>query len=169
MIPMKVLGLTLDEENNAPILVLQQDGGSEILPIWIGTSEALAISVALNDTRLDRPLTHETMYQALRALGADVTGVDVTALRDGAYHAELEISEGDRTVRVDCRPSDGIALAVRSDAPIRVNPLVLEETTASRARHRGEDLVTAFVPEDPSEQALGRLLPSMEPASRYKM
>ena len=76
MVPMKVLGLTLDAENNAPILVLQQDGGSEILPIWIGTSEALAISVALNGTRLDRPLTHETMFQAIRALDADIGAVE---------------------------------------------------------------------------------------------
>lgn len=96
MVPMKVLGLTLDAENNAPILVLQQDGGSEILPIWIGASEALAISVALNGTRLDRPLTHETMFQAIRALDADIGAVDVIALRDGTYHAELEIVRGKR-------------------------------------------------------------------------
>ena len=104
MVPMKVLGLTLDAENNAPILVLQQDGGSEILPIWIGASEALAISVALNGTRLDRPLTHETMFQAIRALDADIGAVDVIALRDGTYHAELEIVRGEKAVRVDCRP-----------------------------------------------------------------
>ena len=136
MVPMKVLGLTLDAENNAPILVLQQDGGSEILPIWIGASEALAISVALNGTRLDRPLTHETMFQA---------------------------------IRVDCRPSDGVALAVRCDAPIRVAREVLAETSATRTARRGEDLVTSFLPEEPSEQVLGKLLPSLEPVSRYKM
>mgnify|MGYP001625926913 CR=1 FL=1 len=122
MVPMKVLGLTLDAENNAPILVLQQDGGSEILPIWIGASEALAISVALNGTRLDRPLTHETMFQAIRALDADI----------GARE-------------------------------------VLAETSATRTARRGEDLVTSFLPEEPSEQVLGKLLPSLEPVSRYKM
>lgn len=169
MIPMKVLGLTLDGENNAPVLVLQQEDGSEILPIWIGTSEALSISVALNGTQLDRPLTHETMFQALRALGAEVTAVDVMALRDGAYYAEMEISTAGKAVRVDCRPSDGIALAVRGDAPIRVDPLVLAETASTRAKHRGEDLLTSFVTEAPSDRALGNLLQSMEPASRYKM
>ncbi|MCH5277413.1 MAG: bifunctional nuclease family protein [Desulfovibrionaceae bacterium] len=169
MIPMKVLGLTLDAENNAPILVLQQDGGSEILPIWIGTSEALAISVALNGTRLDRPLTHETMFQVIRALDAEVGAVDVMALRDGTYYAELEIVKGEKIMRVDCRPSDGIALAVRCDAPIRVTREVLAETSATRTARRGEDLVTSFVPEDPSDQALDRLFPSMAPVSRYKM
>lgn len=169
MIPMKVLGLTLDAENNAPILVLQQDGGSEILPIWIGTSEALAISVALNGTRLDRPLTHETMFQVIRALDAEVGAVDVMALRDGTYYAELEIVKGEKTMRVDCRPSDGIALAVRCDAPIRVAREVLAETSATRTTRRGEDLVSSFLPEDPSEQALCQLFPSMTPVSRYKM
>lgn len=168
MVPMKVLGLTLDAENNAPILVLQQDGGSEILPIWIGASEALAISVALNGTRLDRPLTHETMFQAIRALDADIGAVDVIALRDGTYHAELK-SSGGKAVRVDCRPSDGVALAVRCDAPIRVAREVLAETSATRTARRGEDLVTSFLPEEPSEQVLGKLLPSLEPVSRYKM
>ena len=169
MIPMKVLGLTLDAENNAPILVLQQDGGSEILPIWIGASEALAISVALNGTTLDRPLTHETMFQVIRALDADVSAVDVMALRDGTYYAELEIMRGEKAVRVDCRPSDGVALAVRCDAPIRVAREVLAETAATRTARRGEDLVTSFQPEEPSEQNLGSLLPSLEPVSRYKM
>ena len=169
MVPMKVLGLTLEAENNAPILVLQQDGGSEILPIWIGASEALAISVALNGTRLDRPLTHETMFQAIRALDADIGAVDVIALRDGTYHAELEIVRGEKAVRVDCRPSDGVALAVRCDAPIRVAREVLAETSATRTARRGEDLVTSFLPEEPSEQVLGKLLPSLEPVSRYKM
>ena len=169
MVPMKVLGLTLDAENNAPILVLQQDGGSEILPIWIGASEALAISVALNGTRLDRPLTHETMFQAIRALDADIGAVDVIALRDGTYHPELETGRGEKAVRVDCRPSDGVALAVRCDAPIRVAREVLAETSATRTARRGEDLVTSFLPEEPSEQVLGKLLPSLEPVSRYKM
>lgn len=169
MIPMKVLGLTLDAENQAPILVLQQDGGSEILPIWIGATEALSISVALNGTQLDRPLTHETMFQVIQALGAEVGGVDVMALRDGTYYAELEIVRGDNVVRVDCRPSDGVALAVRGNAPIRVAGDVLAETVASRTARRGEDLITSFLPDVPSEQAAGNALQSMEPASRYKM
>lgn len=169
MIPMKVLGLTLDAENKAPILVLQQDGGSEILPIWIGSTEALSISVALNGTQLDRPLTHETMFQVIRALGAEIGGVDVMSLRDGTYYAELEIVRGDNVVRVDCRPSDGVALAVRGNAPIRVASDVLAETAASRTAHRGEDLITSFLPEEPTEQAWDTVLQSMEPVSRYKM
>ncbi len=168
MIPLKVLGLTLDSENEAPILVLQQDGGPEILPIWIGPAEALSISVALNGTAVDRPLTHETMLEAIRAMGGEVSGLDVTALRKGTYYAELAITHSDSNVtRVDCRPSDGIALALRSNAPIRVASPVLEETAATRDRHRGEDLITAFTPVPGADWA--SLLPGMTAASRYKM
>lgn len=169
MIPMKILGLTLDSHNNAPILVLQQDGGTEILPIWIGTAEALSISVALNGTRMDRPLTHETMFQVILAMGGQVSAVDVMTLRDGTYFAELEITLGGNVVRVDCRPSDGIALAVRCDAPIRVAGPVLEETAETRAKQRGEDLISTFLPEAPSGEGMDNLLQNMEPVSRFKM
>ena len=169
MIPMTVLGLTLDAESQAPILVLQQDGGSEIMPIWIGAAEALSISVALNKVEMDRPLTHETMLRAINALGGVVKAVELTDVKGGTYFAQLELAVSDCVSRLDCRPSDGIALAVRCDAPIRVAPEVLEKTAATRAEQRGEDLLTSFIPEQPSEQILAGLLESMEPASRFKM
>jgi bifunctional DNase/RNase len=166
---MKVLGLTLDSRNEMPILILQQEDGAEILPIWIGSSEALSISVILNGSPPDRPVTHETMFQALRAVGAKINGCDVTALRNGTYYAELEIARPGGVVRLDCRPSDGIALALRGNAPIRVSPPVLAETVNTRARQRGEDLITSFFPDDSDEKALAGALQSMPPASRYKM
>lgn len=169
MVEMKVLGLTMDGDNNVPILVLQEDGGSEILPIWIGASEALSISLVLNGKTLDRPLTHEVMFQALDKLHASIAGVDITELRDGTYLAEMEIVSGTESIRLDCRPSDGIALAIRCRAPIRVAEEILEATAKSRTRRRGEDMVTSFMPEDPGSPEAGKLLQSMEAASPYKM
>ena len=83
MVDMKVLGLTMDGESNSPILVLQEKGGAEILPIWIGASEALSISLALNGKTLDRPITHETMFRALSSVGVKLEGIYITELRDG--------------------------------------------------------------------------------------
>ena len=163
MVDMKVLGLTMEGENNTPILVLQEKGGAEILPIWIGASEALSISLALNGK------THETMFRALDGLGASIAGVNITELRDGTYLAEMEIVSGSETLRLDCRPSDGIALAVRGHAPIRVAEEILEATARSRTRRRGEDMVTTFMPDDPASPEAVRVLQSMEAASPYKM
>lgn len=170
MIDMKILGLTLDADNNAPILVLQQDGGTEILPIWIGTPEALSISVVLNNNKLDRPVTHETMLRAIEAVGGTVNAVDIVAVRNGTYYSELEMTGCDGNIRrLDCRPSDGIAVAVRCNAPIRVSPQVLAETASTRAKHRGEDLVTSFNLEQATDTIPANMLRLMEPPSRYKM
>ena len=169
MILMKVLGLTLDSSNNMPILVLQQENGSEILPIWIGSTEALSISAILNGTHLDRPMTHETMFQAIHTLGGEISSCDLTALRDGTYYAELQMIRNNIPIRLDCRPSDGIAMALHGSAPIRVAQAVLSDTMRSRDKRRGEDMVTSFVPDATDEAALVRAFPGMEPASRYKM
>ena len=169
MVDMKVLGLTMDGESNSPILVLQEKGGAEILPIWIGASEALSISLALNGKTLDRPITHETMFRALSSVGVKLEGVYITELRDGTYFAEMEMLSGTERIRLDCRPSDGIALAVRAHAPIRVAEDILETTAKSRTRRRGEDKVTTFMPDDPASPEAAYLLQSMEAASPYKM
>ena len=143
MVPMKVLGLTLDAENNAPILVLQQDGGSEIVPIWIGASEALAISVALNGTRLfDRPLTHETMFQAIAGAGRRYRrrGRDSPARR--APVAPNWKSSGGRRGWARGLPSLGrsVGLAVRlrtrpSEWPARCWPKLRPPAPPDAARH----------------------------------
>ena len=109
---MKVLGLTLDGTTNAPILVLQQEDGDEVLPIWLGAAEAMAISMALNDLSPDRPLTHPLLIEIMTALGARVSGVTITDLRDGTFYALLDLQRGSETIQLDCRPSDGIILAL---------------------------------------------------------
>ena len=125
MITMKILGVTLDGATNTPILVLQEENGDEVLPIWIGASEAMSISMALNNINLERPLSHSLLLNALQALDARLTGVSITDLREGTFYALLEILIGERLVQVDCRPSDGVALALRAGVPILVSEDVL--------------------------------------------
>ncbi len=134
MVEMKVVGLSLDDATKAPILVLRREAGEELLPIWIGAMEAMAISIALNSVDVPRPLTHDLLLNTLRSLGAQLVAVDVVDLRDGTYFAELDILQGGTRTRVDCRPSDAIALALRADVPIFVSEDVLRRAAEDRMR-----------------------------------
>ena len=132
MITMKVLGLTLDGSSNTPILVLQREDGDDVLPIWVGASEAMAISMAMNSMQLERPLTHALFLQAVTALGAEVTGVSITSLKSGTFFACVEFVRDQHCIQVDCRPSDGIALALRAQVPIRIAEDVLHKAAQDR-------------------------------------
>lgn len=126
MVRMKVFGLALDKNSQSPILVLKNDDESMALPIWIGAVEAMSISMALNNIPFPRPMTHDLLLSSVAELGGLLLQVDVTSIKDGTFFAELVVVQGERRMRIDCRPSDAIALAVRAECPIFVNPEVLE-------------------------------------------
>lgn len=134
MVVMHVAGLTLDEQTKAPILVLKNVHGSEVLPIWIGAMEAMAISVVLNEVAVPRPLTHDLMLRTLEESGTVLQGVEIVALREGTYFAVLSLGVGESTHRVDCRPSDAVALALRAQVPILVHDHVLETALRENLR-----------------------------------
>ncbi|MEN3273302.1 MAG: uncharacterized protein V7636_2063 [Actinomycetota bacterium] len=115
---MELLGVRLELPANTPVVLLREQEGDRVLPIYIGAEEAKAIAVALEGMTPPRPMTHDLLRDVLGSIGADVMSVRVTELRDRTFYAELELRQGDRTVRVSSRPSDAIALAVRVDAPI---------------------------------------------------
>ncbi len=125
MVEMKVFGLALDEESQVPVLVLKDKDEKTVLPIWIGAMEAMAISLALNGVKLPRPMTHDLLLSAIQALEGTVVGVNVVSLKEGTYYAEVEVDHGGKRKRIDCRPSDGIALALRAEVPIGVDEEVL--------------------------------------------
>ena len=129
---MKVYGLALDEESQVPVLVLKDKDEKTVLPIWIGAMEAMAISLALNGVKLPRPMTHDLLLSAITALDAKVLSVNVVSIKDGTYYAEVEVDQKGQRKRIDCRPSDGIALALRAEAPINVDDGVLIAADADR-------------------------------------
>lgn len=148
MIPMIVLGLTLDGTTNTPILVLQQKyalvhEGKEmekrILPIWVGTSEAMAISLALNDIHPERPLPHDLLSNMLHTLGARLTAISLVDLREGTFYALMDILQDGRLYQVDCRPSDAITLALRAGLDILVAENVLEKSIEGRVHPRSTE------------------------------
>ncbi len=132
MVEMKVFGLALDEDSQVPVLVLKDEGETRVLPIWIGAMEAMAISLALNGVELPRPMTHDLLLSTITGMDGEVRRIDVTSLKEGTYYAEIEVALGETTRRIDSRPSDAIALALRAKAPIFVEKAILDEVAATQ-------------------------------------
>jgi bifunctional DNase/RNase len=168
MLNMKVLGLTLDEANHAPVLILQGEAEEEFLPICIGAMEAMAISLALGRIPVERPLTHDLLLALLHSLEVRLSGVELVALRKGTYYADLVLSlKGGEIRRIDCRPSDAVALALRADVPIRANRELLFRGESER--RSGAEEAAETPEENGEERRLSRLLLSLEPESKRRM
>ena len=110
-----VVGVRVEMPSNQPIVLLKEMGGIRYLPIWVGAVEASSIAFAQQGVEPPRPLTHDLMKSLLDALSVNVDSVHLTELRDGVFYANLNLSGG---VSVSARPSDAIALALRTGAPI---------------------------------------------------
>ncbi|MDD4732577.1 MAG: bifunctional nuclease family protein, partial [Desulfovibrio sp.] len=118
MVEMQVFGLAMDEHTQSPILVLKNEAQDRVLPIWIGAMEAMSISLAINKVAFPRPMTHDLLLSVIAGLDADVVRVEITDMEEGTYFAELVLDGQGGERRVDSRPSDAIALAVRAEAPV---------------------------------------------------
>ena len=164
MIEMKVFGLALDEESQVPVLILKDSKEQNALPIWIGAMEAMAISLALNDVELPRPMTHDLLLNMIHALDAHVVCVNLTELAEGTYYANVEVEVEGGIRRIDSRPSDAVALALRAKAPILVNEAVIDQV----AKESKEASVVEFASDDSEKWT--ELLEKYNPNdTKYKM
>lgn len=136
-IEMLVAGLTIDPVNNSPIVLMREKEGTQVVPIWIGAVEASAIAFELEGIKLPRPMTHDLLKAAIEALGGEVTRVVVIDLRDNTYFAVIEVAQDGRTVEIDSRPSDAIALALRVEAPIFCDSDVIRKARIPQEKERG--------------------------------
>jgi len=125
-----LVGVRVEVPTNQPIVLLREDDGSRYLPIFIGAPEATAIVYALQGMDTPRPMTHDLFTTVLDELGADLTQVAVTDLRDGTFYAELTLARAEESWTISARPSDAIALAVRAEHPI---PIFAEEAVFDEA------------------------------------
>lgn len=121
-----VYGVSFDVASKQPIVLLKVEGKNRFLPIWIGHPEAAAILMKLQNAELPRPMTHDLLASTIEQLSASVESVLVTELRDNTFYAVLKLERGGQEIQLDSRPSDAIALAVRTDAPIYAATDVLE-------------------------------------------
>jgi bifunctional DNase/RNase len=125
---MELVGVRVEIPANTPMVLLQeQDGAHRLLPIYIGSPEAASIHYALEGVEPPRPLTHDLFVTVLGQVGASLTRVVVTEVRDHTYYAELHLIVDDQEQVVSSRPSDAIALAVRCEAPLYAADELLDE------------------------------------------
>lgn len=158
MIEMRVSGLTIDQQTKTPIVILRQVDGDQVLPIWVGALEAMTVSLMLNNEQLPRPLTHDLLLLCLQGVQATLTHVEITNLRDGVYYAILGIRHHRRLMRVDCRPSDAIALAMKANVPIQVREEVFKKTSdANDARQKDDGLAHTTPPTDAATDMLRKV------------
>lgn len=143
-IPMDLVGIRVELPTNTPIMLLREHGGDRYLPIWIGTPEATAIALAHDGIQTKRPLTHDLVTSLIEELGATVEGVVVTELRGGTFYADLTVSVGDKTLHISSRPSDAVAIAVRTDAPLFAEKDLLDEAGVHIHDHEDEDEIAKF-------------------------
>src|SRR3712207_6628772 len=115
---MVIYGVSFDMVGKQPIVLLKTRDGNKFLPIWIGHPEAAAILMKLQGANTPRPMTHELMDDMLEKLQVECTRVSVTELRENTFYASIQLRIDGREVEIDSRPSDALALAVRTQAPI---------------------------------------------------
>jgi bifunctional DNase/RNase len=121
LVEVEVQSLGLDRSTKSPVVILREIGGDRVLPIWIGPAEASAIAMHMAKVDFPRPLTHDLIVSVVKGLDARVRRVEIPQVVDGTYHAALVLERDDGTVAVDARPSDSIAIALRTRATIVVS------------------------------------------------
>jgi bifunctional DNase/RNase len=129
LVEVKVQSLGLDRTNNTPVVILQERTGERVLPIWIGAGEASAIAMQLADWAFSRPLTHDLLVSVLKGLGGSLDRVVISRVVDNTYFAELIIRRNGEVISVDARPSDSIAVALRTRATIFADESLLEQVS----------------------------------------
>jgi len=126
-VPVELVGVRLQLPTNQPVVLLREATGTRFLPIWVGAVEATAIAYAVEGLVPMRPLTHDLLKLVTESLGASVSRVVVTELRDAVFYADLVLERAGQEVHVSARPSDAIAVAVRTGSPIFAAPEVIDE------------------------------------------
>ncbi len=143
MIEVKVVNVAIDANSKMPVILLKEKNGEKTLPIWIGLFEAQAIALALENVKPPRPLTHDLAKSLIEKLKGRVDKVVISDLRNNTFYAEILIKRNGETIKVDSRPSDAIAIALRLNVPIFINEAVLDKVTIG-GKPIGEDELEEF-------------------------
>ena len=127
MVEVRLSAVRVDLQSNTPVLLLTEtEGLGRTLPIFIGAPEATAIAFAIQGVATPRPMTHDLLRDVVSALGAELERVVITELRAATYYAELQLRRGDGMLTVSSRPSDAVALAVRTSSPLFVSDELMD-------------------------------------------
>ncbi|MFV2082219.1 MAG: bifunctional nuclease family protein, partial [bacterium] len=124
-----VHGLTVDPNNNNPIVLLREMDGNRVVPIWIGLFEANAIAMSLSGMEPPRPMTHDILHSVISEVGYTVDRIEITDIKDNTYFAKVYLVSGEGHIELDSRPSDAIALSVRAKNKIYMSSTVLDQSS----------------------------------------
>ena len=159
LIEMQITGLMLDPVTNVPIVVLKDVQNQRVLPIWVGPVEANAIALQIENVSPPRPMTHDLFQRLLTTLGIKLSRVVIAELRGNTFFAYLDLSRDGERLLLDARPSDAIAIALRTRTPVFVTPAVLEQARSVEVSNEQAD-----------QERLQRWLESLDPDDMgYKM
>jgi bifunctional DNase/RNase len=159
LIEMQIKGLMMDPVTGVPIVILRNADNQRVLPIWVGPVEANAIALQIENVTPPRPMTHDLLKNLLTEFDARVQRVVITALRGNTFYAYLDIDRQGTRVLVDARPSDALAVALRSRAPVFVDEAVLDQASSVEVSNEQAD-----------RERLQRWLESLDPDDMgYKM
>jgi uncharacterized protein len=159
-IEMSIKGLMVDPVTNTPIVILRDKDGQKVLPIWVGIFEANAIALQIENIATPRPMTHDLLRNVIHDLKAEVEKIVVCDLQENTFYALIYLGLNGGTVAIDARPSDAIALALRTRAPIFVEDSVIDNAKA-----------VDFTTESADSERLHKWLESLDPddLGKYKM
>ena len=128
LVPMIISGLAVDPVTKNPIVILKEIDGERTLPIWIGFLEATAIASELEGIQFSRPMTHDLLKNIMETVNIKIDKIEVCDLRNNTYYALIHISYNEKTITIDARPSDALALSLRVEAPIFVEEKVIDKS-----------------------------------------
>ena len=149
LVEVDVLRLGLDRTSNSYVVILQEKGGSRLLPIWIGQPEAESIVIEMNRIKRERPLTHDLCKNLILGMGGTLRSVHITKVQNRTFFAELHVAMPNGAVQIDARPSDSIAIALRFSAPIYAQSSLLTAMLVDE----GEGEEPEFPGAQPDEEA----------------
>ena len=159
-VEMTIKGLMVDPVTNMPIIILRDQEGQRVLPIWVGVFEANAIALQIENIATPRPMTHDLLRNVIADLKAQVRKIVVSDLKENTFYALIYMTVNGDTIAVDARPSDAIALALRVRAPIFVEDTVIDSAKS-----------LDFTPDKADSERLQKWLESLDPEDlgKYKM
>jgi bifunctional DNase/RNase len=160
LIEMTIKGLMVDPVTNVPIVILKDKDGDRVLPIWVGVFEANAIALQIENIATPRPMTHDLLRNVIADLDGRVDRVVISDLKENTFYAIIHLTVGGERVAIDARPSDAIALALRTHSPILVEESVIDSAKA-----------VDFTSERADSDRLQKWLESLDPneLGKYKM
>jgi uncharacterized protein len=159
-IEMTIKGLMIDPITSTPIIILRDQEGQRVLPIWVGAYEANAIALQIENITTPRPMTHDLLRNVIHDLKAEIRKIVVSDLKENTFYALIHLDVQGEALAIDARPSDAIALALRARAPIFVEDRVIDHAkTVDLAPDRGD------------AERLQKWLESLDPddMGKYKM